>query len=356
MTRSDLGYPPSDVRLDWTAALLGFAFMSGLLLDGWSHAHTVTDTFFTPSHDVLYGTFTLLAATLVAAALRNRAHGYALTRLLPRGYMLSLAGVVWFVLGVPADFTWHLMIGVEKNLGILLSPTHLFLATGMALVLTGPLRAGIASQRAPRLLAQLPMLLSAAAFFMELQFFTQYAFAFDAGFSKAMAPIGYQSISSSGNLAQMTTVFYRQIEGLFAVIVHAMLLAGIVVFLVRSIRLVPGAFTLLFVAAIATVSAMIANDPLTYAIDALLALCTGIFADVLYARMTPYRSTGRFRAFAALVPAFHYTLFFVFEALLAGGTWWDPNLIVGSIALPAIIGLLLAILASLPNAEALPAA
>jgi hypothetical protein len=345
---SHLGYPPADVRLDWTAALLGFAFMSGLLVDGWSHAHTVTDSFFTPSHAVLYGAFTFLAATYVAMATRNRVRGYPIARSLPQGYALSLFGVGWFVLGIPADMTWHIAIGPEKNLGILLSPTHLYLAVGMALMLTGPLRAGLAQQPPPKLLAQLPLLISAAAFFMLLQFFTQYAFAFDAGFDKSMAPFGYQAISTSGNLAQMTTVFYRQIEGLFAVIVHAVLLAGIVVVLARSLRLAPGSFTVLFVLAIATVSAMIANDTTTYAIDALLALLTGVLADALYAVLKPYGSAGRLRAFCTIVPGAHYALFFVLQAALAGGTWFDPNLMVGSIVLPAVIGLLLAVLATLP--------
>jgi hypothetical protein len=36
---------------------------------------------------------------------------------------------------------WHLVFGIETDVAALLSPTHLLLATGAALIVAGPLRA-----------------------------------------------------------------------------------------------------------------------------------------------------------------------------------------------------------------------
>lgn len=351
MVRSD-SYPAPSTRLDVASAVLGFAFMSGLIIDGWSHAHYVTETFFTPAHALFYAAFALIAATTVGAAVRNHARGYPWTRCLPRGYNLSLVALLLFFPGIPIDLAWHIIVGPEKSLAILLSPTHLYLATFMGLILTGPLRAAFYERPQPRLANQVPMLLSAAAFLMLLEFFTQYAFAFDAGFSKAMAPAGYQLVDRSGNLAQMVNTYYREIDGLFAVFVHAVLIAGIVVFLARTFRLARGGFTVLFVLAIASISAMTANDVTTYVVNVLDALLTGVLADVLYATMRPSASVRAFRAFATLVLAAHYALFFTLEILLAGGTWWSPNLVLGSIFIPAIVGFLMSVLASTPERAA----
>ncbi len=57
------------------------------------------------------------------------------------GYGLSLLGVSIFALGGVSDMIWHMLFGIEVNVDALLSPTHLLLAVGMALIVSGPLRA-----------------------------------------------------------------------------------------------------------------------------------------------------------------------------------------------------------------------
>lgn len=349
-------YPPPDRRLDMASAIFGFAFMCGLISDGWSHAHYVTDTYFTLPHATFFTAFMALAAVTIVTGIRNRKRGYSWKRMLPRGYVPSFWAAILFFPGLPADMAWHLINGVEKSLAVLLSPTHLYLAVCIAIMMTGPLRAALVSPPEKRFVAQLPMLLSACTFFMLLQFFTQYAFAFDAGFSRAMAPAGFQDVDRSGNLVQIVNVFYREIEGLFAVVVHAVLIAGFVVFLTRAFRLVPGSFTLLFTVGIGTLAAMTSNDPVTYVVNVLDGLLTGVAADVLYAAMRPSDALGAFRAFATIVPAINVAFFWLLEAVLVGGTWWPINLVLGCILVPAVIGLLLSVLASLPSKAALSAA
>src|SRR5262249_51322378 len=50
-----------------------------------------------------------------------------------------LGGLAWLAAG-PADLVWHQLFGFEANVEALMSPAHLALVLGAALVLTGPLR------------------------------------------------------------------------------------------------------------------------------------------------------------------------------------------------------------------------
>lgn len=119
-----------NLRLDLLVALLAAWFMGGLFLDGWAHNNgRVDDTFFTPWHLVLYSGYAAVGALLVGTHVRNVLRGYTWSRALPRGYMLSLLGVIIF--------------GFEVNLQPLLSPAHLILATGAFLFVSGPLRAAL---------------------------------------------------------------------------------------------------------------------------------------------------------------------------------------------------------------------
>ena len=57
---------------------------------------------------------------------------------IPDGYELSVLGLVIFGISGIGDLTWHLLLGIERSTEALLSPTHLGLALGIGLALTGP--------------------------------------------------------------------------------------------------------------------------------------------------------------------------------------------------------------------------
>src|SRR5206468_11782360 len=59
----------------------------------------------------------------------------------PLGYDLSLIGIAIFFVGGIGDGIWHTIFGFEQKVDSLFSPTHLLIATGGVLLLTGPLRA-----------------------------------------------------------------------------------------------------------------------------------------------------------------------------------------------------------------------
>lgn len=174
------GYPAGGRAFDWIIVLLSGWLIGGLHLDGWAHNHHPDlETFFTPWHGVLYSGFFALFLTLLFTFARNRGRGYPRGRALPFGYNLSLLGGFIFLVGGVLDLTWHTLFGIEANTEALLSPTHLILATGVVLMIGGPLRAAwqrpLADGGGTTFVALLPVLLSATFLLALFAFFTQFA-------------------------------------------------------------------------------------------------------------------------------------------------------------------------------------
>lgn len=133
--------PARATGLAWALVAASAWLVAGVYLDGWAHHHgKVDDTFFTPWHAVLYSGYGVTAAVLVAAIARAPRSG-SFSRMLPLGYGLSLIGVLIFAVAGFLDMLWHLAFGIEFDTASLLSPTHLGLALGAALIVSGPLRA-----------------------------------------------------------------------------------------------------------------------------------------------------------------------------------------------------------------------
>src|SRR5688572_21207220 len=141
--------PRELVRIDgsaafaWANALLGLAFTLGVMVDIWAHSNVrpLFETFFTVWHALLYGGFAVMAAFLAVTAGRARAAGAPLSRVLPAGYLWSGIGALVFAAGGAFDMLWHLTFGIESGNDALVSPSHLLLALGGVLMVSGPLRA-----------------------------------------------------------------------------------------------------------------------------------------------------------------------------------------------------------------------
>jgi hypothetical protein len=83
----------------------------------------------------------------------------------PVGYAATLVAIVVFGLGGVGDLAWHTAFGIEQDIAILFSPTHLVLVGSMFVIVTTPLRSARgnpAIPRCPGLLALLPAVLSTA--------------------------------------------------------------------------------------------------------------------------------------------------------------------------------------------------
>src|SRR6266852_4461299 len=165
--------PVAPALYDWTVTLLSTWLIGGLFLDGWAHNHIASlETFFTPWHAVLYSGYAALAALYFVPALRNRRAGSPWQRVMPVGYQASLVGATVFGIGGGLDLLWHTIFGIERSVDALLSPTHLVLATGVILMVTGPLRAAWRKpdDGAPALRTLLPAILSMSYLLAVLRF------------------------------------------------------------------------------------------------------------------------------------------------------------------------------------------
>lgn len=319
------GTPAGSLRFDWTAILLGTWFAGGLQLDGWAHTHIPRlETFFTPWHGVLYSGYAAYALFLAVSAARFHTQGYGWLRSLPAGYMPSLLGAAIFGIGGVLDLIWHTIFGIERSIDALLSPTHLLLATGFLLMITGPLRAawgrGPAGAAVPwRAIA--PALLALAYVFFLLAFFTQYA-----------NPITH-------SYADKPTLGHTRDLGVTSILLQTCIQMGIVLLAVRRWRLPLGAFTLIFALNFAS-SAILAEQSPVLSVTILGGL-VGLVVDLLNRALDPTNGpVARLRLFAFAVPFVNYVVYFL--ALLAiHGITWTVHLWVGSIVIAGATGLLL---------------
>lgn len=317
--------------------------IGGIWLDAWAHHNlpATLETFFTPWHGVLYSGFAATAAVLVAALVRGRTGGASWREALPAGYGLSLLGVLVFMAGGVGDMVWHLIFGIEVDLEALLSPTHLLLALGGALMVSGPFRAAWARPEGAggsRLGSRLPMLLSLALTVSLITFFTEYANpfslpwparSFDA--AEALAPAGVAGGAEiPAELGQML--------GVTAILLQAALLTGAALLLVARRRSLPfGSLTLLI-----GLNVGLAVVPHGYYLFVPVGVLGGLAADLLLRGLAPERGV-RLRVFAFATPAVLFTLYFLTLAL-SGGVAWTVELWSGAVLLAGAVGLLLSYL------------
>jgi hypothetical protein len=336
-TRGKAAAHAASLSFDWVIALLGLWLTGGAHLDAWAHEHGLAESFFTPWHGVLYSGYAALALALGITFVRNvRARGA--WDAMPAGYRLSLLGAGVFLIGGIGDMIWHTLFGIEVSIEALLSPTHLLLALGAGLMVTGPLRAAWARrEEAPGLGALLPAMLSTGMLLALFSFFTLYI----SPFGRLLA-----GTSSAANVAS-------QALSVGSVLLYAGFLSGTVLLLVRRWRLPFGSLTI----------ALTLSTLLTAAIHerwwlAGVALLAGLLADGLIAWLrpspegddAPAARPWAFRLFGALLPVAYLAIYFAAVAVLQGVVW-TVELWAGTIVLTAFVGWLASYVALPPRVE-----
>jgi hypothetical protein len=329
-------------RFDWMMAGLGTWLLGGLYLDGWAHIHIpALETFFTPWHAVLYSGYLAGAAALVVTFWLNRRRGALRSTALPAGYRLALVGVFVFFFAGIADMLWHVVFGIEDGVEGLISPSHLALALGGGLMVTGPLRAGLerGAGGTETWLARMPMAVSLTLFVSLLTFFTEYA-----------SPYGTTWVAKTpGGM-----VFLYQSVGLAGFLVQPAVLMGPVLYALRRRPLPVGSFTLLLSVNVALM-AVIHDKYLDTGPAPLIgaAVLAGLLGDALlwWLRPSPARPLA-FRAVAFAVPAIQYLLYFVAVLWWARLTW-SVHLWTGAIVIAGGVGWLVSYLV-LPPGRRLP--
>lgn len=313
------------VGFDWAFLVPCAWLVGGVFLDGWAHNHIpALETFFTPWHGVLYSGYFAVAAFLVCTLVYNHRRGSAWQRAVPAGYGLSVFGAAIFGAGGGLDLTWHVLFGIEKSVDALLSPTHLILALGVVLMVSGPLRA--AWYRSPSQTREdrthlFPMILSLTFMLAVLSFFTQYA-----------DPI----VTSWAN--QFTSEPLREL-GIASILLQAAILMGGILPVVRRWQLPLGAFAIIFLIKSALSSVLAVSSPVI--VVAAVGLLIGFTIDLMYRWLKPSMERGlAFHLFAFVAPIVNTAAYFLGLAAIHGIAW-SVNLWAGSIVLSGVVGLLL---------------
>jgi hypothetical protein len=297
----------------------------GAYLDAWAHNHMRLETFFTPWHAVLYSGFLAVAVTLAGVLFVNHARGARWRDALPAGYELSLLGVLILGVGGAGDLLWHLAFGIEQNIDAALSPTHLLLALGIGLVVSGPLRAAWRRDTVPvsqDWRALLPMVVSLTLTLSLITLITQYA-------HPAVVP--WAATGAAGANADDA-----QVLGVLGILVQTGVLMGMILVAVRRWALPVGALTLIFTLNLALLSFM--RDRYWFLPVAVIA---GLVGDALLALLRPSAlRPGALRLFAFVVPTVYYLAYFI-DLMLTQGTWWSIHAWLGASVMAGIVGWLL---------------
>jgi hypothetical protein len=345
------GIVRTTVRQDAVTVALSTWLMIGLFVDGWAHNNLARlETFFTPWHALFYSGFTATALWVLRLVTRNLRPGGDWRAAVPAGYGLGLAGLGMFAVGGGSDLVWHTLLGIEVSIDALLSPPHLLLFAGMALILTSPLRAAWSrSGDRPGFAALLPAILSATLLTSLVSFFFMYTSAFlswepTRGFARFLETLPPEARDAMGN---------GQSRGVTAIVLTNLIVLGPLLYLTRRWRLPFGAATVL-ITVVATLT--LAIDAFERPELAVAALVSGLLADLLIARLEPSRERrGAFLATAGLLPLALWVPHLATLALY-GGVAWPVELWAGVVVMSAFGGLALGLLmAPAPVPETEPA-
>jgi hypothetical protein len=322
------------LRFDWAIVFLSALLLGGAYLDNWAHAHVPEfESFFSPWHIPLYGSFLALAVFLSATAINNmRQRG---TRVIPRGYELSLLGVGLFVVGAVADAVWHSLFGIERGLGAAVSPSHVVLVFASTLIAGGPLRAAWQRARAHGWTELGPVVVSVAFLLAGVTYLTGYANPFvhpwaSSGFRAAVA--ANTVLSSAGDFT-IVPLEVGEMLGVLGVLTHTAMVMGLLLPVVWRWQLPPGSLLVIF-----TIGGLVRSVPhdTHWLVPAMV--FGGVVAEVLAAVLRPKAPRrAQLRIFATLVPIGLYASYFGFLASTAG-VEWTAHVLVGSVGLAGLVG------------------
>ena len=287
-------------RFDWLVVAATWWFGIGLFSDGWAHIERLPDSFWTLWHAILYSGYAATAAVIVGAVALRRPVAPTWRAAIPRGYEASVVGAAVFAVGGLLDMAWHVAFGVEVGSDALLSPSHLLLALGGALLATGPLRADL-----------------------------------------------YRG-SRFTNLGE-DAVF----RGLLGMFVFSAFQSGVLLVMLRRTVLPVGTLPLLLGLNAIAMNLMHSHGPLPVILTFVaVAFGTGVIGEILLAALRPSAERPvALRTVAALVPMVFWSLYFAAVFLLRG-LGWSFTFVSGAIVLCGVVGLLLSYVAIPPARQA----
>jgi hypothetical protein len=319
-----------DVKFDWLVVAASAWLGTGLYWDGWAHGYGLPDSFWTIWHAAFYSGFAACAAVILGGVARNRPNAASWRTAIPAGYQLAVLGV--FVFGVAGvfDMIWHTIFGIELSTDALLSPSHLALGTGAALMVSGPFVAATRRSGGSGLLAQLPAVISLTFLFGTFTFFSLFA-----------GP--YSNVIGTGPRPNDTTL----VRALLGMYLFSALLVGCAIVALRRGMLPVGALTVMLGLNAVAMILMRGHMPLDVQVTFMLvAIVAGAIGDLLLWRLRPSDSRPpQLHVFAFVLPA-AYLAIYLTVVVLRVGSGWTVHELTGMVTLCGIVGLLVSLVAA----------
>lgn len=319
-------YPIASRKFDLVFVALSLWFTVGVFIDGWAHNHlsSTLETFFTPWHAVFYSGFAAISISLIYQAIKNYQSGFRWPKLLPREYHLSFIGLFIFLFAGLGDMIWHIVFGIELDVEALLSPTHLLLALGGAIIMCAPFHAlwhRDIKEKPPTM----AILLSLIFFLSAITFMTQFA----SPIHRPWMDINFITDPADSG----------QALGVASIIIQTGIFMGIILATLKKWQLPFGSFA--FILGLNTIFMSVLTDQYRFILAFILA---GFIIDLLYWFLRPtYSNPKAVRLFAILTPIIIYSLYTI-TIFSTSGTWWSIHLWAGTIVMAGITGFLLSYL------------
>jgi hypothetical protein len=318
---------------DWLVVAASAWLLGGLYWDGWAHGYGLPDSFWTVWHAAFYAGFGAVAVVLFGAIARARPTAPTWRAAIPAGYELAVLGAVVFAFGGAFDMLWHTIFGIETSTDALLSPSHLILGTGIALMVSGPLVAAWRRGATGDLIALLPAVLSLTALFSTFTFFSLFAGPY--------ATLIGQGPRPSGNTLEKTLLGMYLFSGLTV---------GLALVALRNRTLPVGALTVMLGLNGVAMIVMRGHMPLNIqAAFAGVAIAAGVVGDLMLWRLRPSIERVReLRVFAFLLPIAYFAIYLGVVIVMLG-SGWTVHALTGTVLLSGVIGLLLSFVFVGPN-------
>ena len=318
------------VRFDWLVIAASAWLLGGLYWDGWAHGYGLPDSFWTVWHAAFYSGYAAAAAVILGAIARARPQAVTWRAAIPAGYEAAVAGVFVFGFGGVFDMAWHTIFGIELSTDALLSPSHLVLALGMALIVSGPLLAAWRRGASGGLAVQLPAVLSLTALLCLFTFFSLFA-----------GP--YSTVIGTGAKPSDATLV-RSVLGMY---LFSAFVVGLALVALRRGTLPVGSLTVLLGLNAVAMILMRGHTSLDIqVVFSLVAVAAGAIGDLLLWWLRPSDSRPlQLHAFAFALPVVYLAIYLAVVVLRVGSGWTVPEL-TGMVTLCGVVGLLLSFVAA----------
>lgn len=312
------------VGFDWLVLGASAWLLGGLYWDGWAHGYGLPDSFWTIWHAAFYSGYGASAVVILGAVARARQRATSWRSAIPAGYELATLGVLVFGFGGAFDMAWHTAFGIELGTDALLSPSHLILGLGIALIVSGPLVAAWRRGASGGIAAQLPAVLSLTALLSVFTFFSLFA-----------GP--YSGLLGSGARPNSATLV-RTLLGMY---LFSALVVGCALVALRRGTLPVGSLTVMLGVNAVAMILMQGHAPLAIQIAfTLVAIAAGAVGDVVLWRLRPSDARRpQLHAFAFMLPVAYFTIYLTTVIVLVGSSW-TVHALSGMVVLSGVIGLL----------------